>query len=679
MANDKYKIRKNCVEVSVALSYICSKEVREKVLVPIYLSFLKDPIGHVSDLALIALGPFISSFANSEESEHCKAFNEVLVNNIYNFNYSSINFSLTNTDYKDYDYEIGTMDDLGFDEPKKFNTWNRYNKEPSKEFKNISLYDDEQDDDEVEVKDEFNSFNYWREPIMDISELFNNEISDEDKKSTNCNSEWLKDVSRKLKEMNLKYPTSINKKFHDSVSFFKNDQDEDMQDRNHDFNDADSFFELNKENMLDKNIEESLSLLKNSVVPNELLFFFLKNLLSNYGSNVYQADINCICAFSLPAVAFTIGKENWPCLRFAFKQLVGGLSTNVKLILASSLHELAKIIDPIHINRDILPALFDLMHNNDEVKERILKNLSSLVSSLEKNDQKTILRKLPQFYKLDNNYNWRFRVEFIKQFISLVTLYEKPKQFSQLIIPMIFSLLEDPVAEVRKNTIPLLTITIQHLHDSSKKLFSTNKLKETILDQIYFKLYLSRKWTFRQLFILVCDNLVLNSAVPFKTFKEKLFSPLLSLCEDKVNNVRLTLARILSNFQFQTYFYEDENTKNELLKTIELLSNDKDKDVRSFFIVTKEEPVDAEIINPFTDDRTSNRSYRLNRSDSIEPNNSKFENVCKEEINQLFNEFCVLRFRDEEIKEDAIKNEAIKDEAIKDESNKNEAIKDESI
>lgn len=575
MANEKYKIRKNCVEVSVALSYICSKEIREKILVPIYINFLEDPMKYVSDLALIALGPFIASFANSEQSEHHQTFSEVLVNNIYNFNYGKINidFSLSNTSFRD-DYDYGEYEDI--DEYKKFSDFfftgqtvsklmpiNNNNKNSMKKMLDNFLTDKKDQlastsnqnlnniSMDEELKEEFNSFNYWREPIMNIDELL-----DADEK--NCSEQ---DKDDDCMEIEAGYnQLSMANQFEDLVTIYR----------------------LEKEDLLVSNIEKCIKLIKDTIVPKELLFYFLKNLLSNYGSNIYQADINCICAFSLPAVAFTLGEENWPCLRVAFNLLVVGVSTNIRLILASSLHELAKIIGPFYTNRDILPALFTFMDQNDEVRERILKILSPLVNILDKTQQKMILRKLPEFYKLDNEYNWRFRVEFINQFTKLVHLFDKPKQFSQIIIPMIFSLLEDQVAEVRKCTIPLLSLTIQHLYDLTRKIISANKLKESILDQIYYKLYLSKKWSFRQLFIMVCDNIVETFSLPVETFEEKLLTPLLNLSNDKVNNVRLTLSRVLSNVDFQKYFEECSRTRIE--DTIKQLTKDEDQDVRSYFV-----------------------------------------------------------------------------------------------
>ena len=606
MANDKYKIRKNCVEVSVALSYICSKEIREQILVPIYLSFLKDPLSYVSDLALIALGPFIASFA-AEQNEHHQTFNEVLVNNIYNFNYGKINidFNLTNARFRD-DPDYAELDYLEYKEYNEEWIRNNNNKKPITSFASSDTEQQQQqqnqEDEDLELKEEFNSFNYWREPLMKIDELL-----DADEKSS------LTDQDKE--DENLKIEA-----FYNDISIFN------------EFDDLDPIlkYSCQKEDMLLSNIEKGLKSLKDCIVPRELLFYFLKNLLSNYGSNIYQADINCICAFSLPAVAFTLGEENWPCLRLAFNVLVIGLSTNIKLILASSLHELAKIIGTSNRNRDILPALFIFMRHSDEIRERILKNLSQLVNIFDKTEQKMILRRLPEFYKLENEYNWRFRVEFINQFTNLINLYDKPKQFSQIIIPMIFSLLEDKVAEVRKNTIPLLTVTIQHLYDSNKKILAANKLKETILDQIYYKLYLSKKWTFRQLFILVCDKIIANDALPFDAFKDKLMTPLLNLAKDKVNNVRLTLARVLSNEEFQKYF---EQSKIGLQETIELLTKDEDKDVRSYFVADEMKEDEEEILT------SSNSNKNLTM---YELSFDKWSNIAKDETQNFNSNFVEL-------------------------------------
>ena len=68
-------------------------------------------------------------------------------------------------------------------------------------------------------------------------------------------------------------------------------------------------------------------------------------LLENYLSmtdpsraQTVDSDIAQHCAYSLPAVAYTLGKDNWKCLRSLYETLVTDMQ--VKTRLGYSLHEL---------------------------------------------------------------------------------------------------------------------------------------------------------------------------------------------------------------------------------------------------------------------------------------------------------------------------------------------------
>jgi len=41
-----------------------------------------------------------------------------------------------------------------------------------------------------------------------------------------------------------------------------------------------------------------------------------------------DTDIAQHCAYSLPAVAYTLGKENWKCLRSLYETLVSDMQVN---------------------------------------------------------------------------------------------------------------------------------------------------------------------------------------------------------------------------------------------------------------------------------------------------------------------------------------------------------------
>ena len=68
-------------------------------------------------------------------------------------------------------------------------------------------------------------------------------------------------------------------------------------------------------------------------------------LLENYLSmtdpsraQTVDSDIAQHCAYSLPAVAYTLGKDNWKCLRSLYETLVTDMQVKTRLVY--SLHEL---------------------------------------------------------------------------------------------------------------------------------------------------------------------------------------------------------------------------------------------------------------------------------------------------------------------------------------------------
>ncbi|KAI0050916.1 ARM repeat-containing protein, partial [Auriscalpium vulgare] len=63
-----------------------------------------------------------------------------------------------------------------------------------------------------------------------------------------------------------------------------------------------------------------------------------------------------ICAFNLPAVALTLGRERWPELRALYEALSQCEAMKVRRTLAASAGELARIVGPAHATRDVLPV-----------------------------------------------------------------------------------------------------------------------------------------------------------------------------------------------------------------------------------------------------------------------------------------------------------------------------------
>ena len=62
-------VRKACAEVFMPLSCVCSPAVRQLELSPLFVNLLRDQSRWVRMAAFQALGPFISTFADSSITE----------------------------------------------------------------------------------------------------------------------------------------------------------------------------------------------------------------------------------------------------------------------------------------------------------------------------------------------------------------------------------------------------------------------------------------------------------------------------------------------------------------------------------------------------------------------------------------------------------------------------------
>ena len=101
-----------------------------------------------------------------------------------------------------------------------------------------------------------------------------------------------------------------------------------------------------------------------------------------------DSDIARHCAFSLPAVALTLGRSNWPLLKDTYETLACGkihpiyrcLWTNclnlnfssdmqwkVRRTLASSIHELGAILGEEVSAADLIPVFNGFLKDLDEV------------------------------------------------------------------------------------------------------------------------------------------------------------------------------------------------------------------------------------------------------------------------------------------------------------------------
>jgi serine/threonine-protein phosphatase 4 regulatory subunit 1 len=72
-----------------------------------------------------------------------------------------------------------------------------------------------------------------------------------------------------------------------------------------------------------------------------------------------DSELRHYCAFSFPAVMQTVGCNRWKEVRELYRSLVTCRSANIKQTLASSLHEIARILGEFKVVEEELVPVFE--------------------------------------------------------------------------------------------------------------------------------------------------------------------------------------------------------------------------------------------------------------------------------------------------------------------------------
>ncbi len=192
-----------------------------------------------------------------------------------------------------------------------------------------------------------------------------------------------------------------------------------------------------------------------TVVPQNLMDYYLQ-MTDPYFVETVDAEITRHCAYSLPAVVCTLGREHWPLLRDLYSTLASDMQWKVRRTLAASIHEIGAILGQDVVTADLLPVFDGFIKDLDEVRIGVLKHLTDFLRLLPDRERRSYLPRLADFLKLDNEQNWRFRQELAIQLQSVVALYN-PSDSAQFILPLALTLASDRVAAVR---LPAFTLVI---------------------------------------------------------------------------------------------------------------------------------------------------------------------------------------------------------------------------
>ncbi|XP_020025648.2 serine/threonine-protein phosphatase 4 regulatory subunit 1 isoform X2 [Castor canadensis] len=313
------------------------------------------------------------------------------------------------------------------------------------------------------------------------------------------------------------------------------------------------------------------------IIPQPLLDQFV-SMTDPARAQTVDTDIAKHCAYSLPGVALTLGRQNWHCLKDTYETLASDVQWKVRRTLAFSIHELAVILGDQLTAADLVPVFNGFLKDLDEVRIGVLKHLYDFLKLLHEDKRREYLYQLQEFIVTDNSRNWRFRYELAEQLILILELYN-PSDVHTYLMHIALKLCADKVSRVRWISFKLVVAILQKFYSHSESALGLLFIKELIL-----RFRHCSKWVGRQAFAFICQAVVSEECVPVDQFVEHLLPSLLSLASDPVPNVRVLLAKALQRTLLQTgYFRSAGNPHLEVIdETILALQSDRDQDV-SFF------------------------------------------------------------------------------------------------
>ncbi|XP_077075100.1 serine/threonine-protein phosphatase 4 regulatory subunit 1 isoform X3 [Siphateles boraxobius] len=591
-SDNVWGVRKACAECFMTVSSATSPEVRRTKLSSLFISLISDPSRWVRQAAFQSLGQFISTFANP--SGHAGQYFR-----------DEANWSETQTHSTNGETPAVSHNPSGCEEEvesvKCLHEETEDRDSPTSAPDDPDPNPDPQDEQEI-----FNSFQYWRTPLPEINlDLLEKEEKEEEENRASAPAlgrkqleELIENLEPHIDDPDVKAQVDVLTAALRATALDSGLENAFLEPRAARSN---PFSSQNPSELLSENTQRFVCCVfqrrdsaddsdvsdgsanpdderkskQQDVVPQALLDQYL-SMTDPSRAQTVDMEIAKHCAYSLPGVALTLGRQNWHCLRDTYETLASDMQWKVRRTLAFSIHELAQILGDQLTAAHLVPVFNSFLKDLDEVRIGVLKHLYDFLKLLHQDTRRKYLYQLQEFLVTDNSRNWRFRSELAEQLVLLLELYSA-QDVHDYLRPLAFCLCTDRVSSVRWTSYRLVSEII-------RKLSSCSSLLVGFLGELVEKFCHSRKWSGRQAFAFVCQLSVEEECVSLDQFSEHLLPPLLLLASDPVPNVRVLLAKTLRQTLLEReFFLSSAGCQQEALEhTLVSLQTDIDKDVKYF-------------------------------------------------------------------------------------------------
>jgi len=190
----------------------------------------------------------------------------------------------------------------------------------------------------------------------------------------------------------------------------------------------------------------------------------------------------------------------------------------------------------------------------------------------------------------ESDVNWRFRLLLAQQLDDILYLYDNEtcrESISSQLIPLIFQLCQDRMAEVRHAAVYPIADAINILHGNGNANDNDNDNDSNKLECITQKIesiHKGRTYSKRLLYIRIADACF--DRIDGKLFDAIFLNDLLNYSNDQIFNVRFSLSRFIRNHLQNEKRYEENK---DVTKAIEILKNDEeDVEIKRCFMSVEE-------------------------------------------------------------------------------------------
>lgn len=315
--------------------------------------------------------------------------------------------------------------------------------------------------------------------------------------------------------------------------------------------------------------------LGNANTPKSLVDHFASMAEGNEG----PGELNLACAFNMPGVAHTIGRERWYEIKDAYHLLAHSVNWRVRRSLACSLHEMARILGEETSEMDLLPIFEQMLSDTDEVRAGVIAYLAKFMSELSPAARLPHLHLLPDIVATDATDvigNWRLRAAMSEQLGALSGILPAHAN-EETLLPLLLRLLKDPASAVRTKCIETAGVVLQNMTKGSSASGSgSSTCRSGHFGEIIVELKLmatNPRWTDRQAYALICGAFV--GVVDTSLVIDELLPLMLMMVDDAVPNVRSELAKSLAVFRAHPAYARIPDLKD----AVGALKNDPDAEV----------------------------------------------------------------------------------------------------